>query len=98
VSLEFKLGIALTPNFPSNPFLVDGWFSSPTLISPNSFIHNQTTLNIKPTWISTHKLRTMQLGDDDNVEVGSGHVSIVTGAHVRVLSPINVCHFNATFV
>ena len=41
--------------FPSNPFLVDNWFLA--YINPNnSFIRDQITINLKPTWISTHKL------------------------------------------
>jgi len=31
----------------------------------------------------------------ENVRVGSGHVSVEVGANGRVLTPINVCHFNA---
>ena len=33
-----------------------------------------------------------------NVKVGSGHVFVVLGAHVRVrLAPINGCHANVNF-
>ena len=32
-----------------------------------------------------------------NVKVKSGHVFVVLGAHVRVLSPIIGCHSNANF-
>ena len=31
------------------------------------------------------------------MSVGSGHVSFVLGAHVRVLTPINDCHSNTNF-
>ena len=31
---------------------------SPTLTPPNPFVHNQITMNIKPTWMSTHKVMT----------------------------------------
>ena len=39
-------------NFPINQFLVDGWLL-PYIIPPYSI-----TINIKPTWISTHRLMT----------------------------------------
>jgi hypothetical protein len=29
--------------------------------------------------------------------LGSGHVFVVLGAHARVLTPINGCHFNVDF-
>lgn len=32
-----------------------------------------------------------------NVKVGSGHVCVVLGAHVSVLTPINGCNSNANF-
>jgi hypothetical protein len=32
-----------------------------------------------------------------SVKVGSGHVFVVLGAHVRVFIPINVCHFTTNF-
>ena len=56
VSNDLKQIACLTLNFPSNLFLslMDDYF--PTLTPPYSFIHNQITLNIKPTWISIHKL------------------------------------------
>lgn len=31
------------------------------------------------------------------VKVGSGHVAVVLGAHLRVLTSINSSHFNAKF-
>jgi len=31
------------------------------------------------------------------VKMGSGHVFVVLGAHVRVFTPINGCHFDANF-
>ena len=34
---------------------------------------------------------------EKNVNVGSGHVFVVLGAHVRVLTPNNDCHSNANF-
>lgn len=37
---EVVNNIHFTPNFPNNPFMVDGWLF-PTLTPPNSFIHNQ---------------------------------------------------------
>ena len=55
-------------------------------------------LNIKPTWISTHRhtscaiwrwLKCVKI-----VKVGSGHVFVVLGVHTRVLTLINDCHYN----
>ena len=34
---------------------------------------------------------------DKNVKVGSGHVFVVLGAHVRVFNPLNDYHSNAHF-
>ena len=32
-----------------------------------------------------------------NVKVGNGHVFIALGAHLRVSTLIDACHFNANF-
>ena len=57
-------------------------------------------MNIKQTWISAHEHMSHAIWrrlECQNVKVGSGHVFVVLGARVRVLTTINGCHSNANF-
>ena len=73
----------LTPTFPSNTFWLKINFI-PTLTMPNSFTCMSLAIRV---WLECWK----------NVKVGSGHVCVVLGAHVRVSTLINGCSSNANF-
>ena len=58
---------------------------------------------MKPSWISTPRhmssaiWRLLKCGENF-VKVESGHVLVVLGARMRVLTPISGYHFNANFM
>ena len=94
-------GVGLTTNFPSNPFWDDDWYSP--YINPASLIHLQSKnilhqanidIYVKPSDPCTLEM-IRAWGKMSKWEVVT--FLFVLGAHVRVVTSINSCHFNANF-